>query len=74
MRILLLLCYKIIFLQFVFPSNELNIASKYFIRAAIGVYRFHVHRRNMGIKIASGFSEKWNLPNCLGAADGKHIA
>lgn len=25
------------------------------------------------LKISQGFWEKWNLPNCLGAIDGKHI-
>ena len=25
------------------------------------------------LKIASQFEEKWNLPNCLGAGDSKHI-
>ena len=25
------------------------------------------------LKIASHFEEKWNLPNCLGAGNGKHI-
>jgi len=24
-------------------------------------------------KIVDGFYEKWNLPNCLGAIDGKHV-
>ncbi|KAK5637862.1 hypothetical protein RI129_000145 [Pyrocoelia pectoralis] len=29
--------------------------------------------KNEWEKIANGFEEKWNFPNCLGAVDGKHI-
>ena len=24
--------------------------------------------------IANGFNDQWNLPNCLGAVDGKHVS
>lgn len=26
------------------------------------------------LKVANDFNYKWNLPNCLGAIDGKHVA
>lgn len=25
------------------------------------------------IKISEGFYKRWNIPNCIGAVDGKHI-
>lgn len=28
---------------------------------------------NSWLHVANRFNEKWNLPNCLGAIDGKHI-
>ncbi|CAN8009352.1 unnamed protein product, partial [Ixodes pacificus] len=33
-----------------------------------------VPTQEMWEKIAQGFSEHWNFPNCVGAIDGKHIA
>lgn len=34
---------------------------------------FENYDREIWLNVANRFNERWNLPNCLGAIDGKHI-
>lgn len=42
-------------------------------RVLMPVYIPEPSEANWG-KICDQFNEKWNIPNCLGAVDGKHIS
>ena len=72
------LCYAFLKAQFRVGHSTIRLivaeTCKAIIKVLHGDYMQFPNKKETWEKIAEDFKTIWNMPNCIGALDGKHIA